>query len=365
MIVPFNKIKKQNHLLLDFFVSYLRRAIFSSNFILGNCLLNFENSFAKYCSTKYCVGVASGLDALILILRGYGVKSGDNVIVPAHTFIATWLAVSHVGARIIPVDILDDAFNINPLKIEKAITSRTKAIIIVHLYGIPCDMKPILKIAQKYKLKVIEDAAQAHGALFNQEKVGSLGHAAAFSFYPTKNLGALGDGGAITTNDRKLFDRLTLLRNYGSAKKYFHDLIGYNSRLDDLQAAFLSKKLSQLDFLNRKRNIIANYYLANIKNPKVKLPNLNELAYPVWHLFVIRVEKRKSFINYLKKFGIQTMIHYPRPAYLQKAYLEYNFRTSDFPNTEKIKKEIVSIPLDPYLTRKEIVYLVKTINRYA
>ena len=294
----------------------IQRVLNSGSYILGKEVEAFEREFAEYCGAKYCIGVSNGVDALHLILRAWEIGEGDEVLVPAHTFIATWLAVSNTGAKPIPVDIDKNTYNINPKLIEQAITSKTKAIIPVHLYGQSADMDSILSIAHKYGIRVIEDAAQAQGAKYKKMKCGNIGDAAAFSFYPAKNLGAFGDAGAVTTNDMSLTENIKMLQNYGSKEKYIHTKLGFNNRLDELQAAILRVKLKFLDDWNSRREIIANYYLNGLNGiDEYKLPFVPEWADPVWHLFVIKTHQRDVIQEYLQNKNIQTAIHYPHLPY--------------------------------------------------
>jgi len=335
-------------------------------YILGPDVERFESEFAEYCGVKYCAGVGNGLDALTLILQGYKelgiMKDRDEVIVPANTYIATILAVSRADLKPVLVEPDIQTYNIDPKKIEAKITKRTKAIMVVHLYGQPADMVPIWKIAKRYKLKVIEDSAQAHGASYHGKKTGSLGDAAGFSFYPTKNLGALGDGGAVTTDDRILADMIKNLRNYGSQKKNIHDYKGVNSRLDELQAAFLRVKLKYLDTDNAERAKIAEYYLSHIKNGAVRLPGTAGKGTHVRHLFVIRTQWRDRLQAYLKKNGIETMIHYPISPHCQKAYQEW--RREIMPVTDKMCNEILSLPISPVMRVREANYVTGKINDF-
>lgn len=338
-----------------------QRVIKRGWYILGEELEAFEAEFATYCGTKYCIGVGNGLDALSLILRAYEIGAGDEVIVPANTYIATWLAVSHTGATPIAVEPDEKTYNINPDLIETAITKRTKAILAVHLYGQPAEMDKIKQIAQKYQLKVIEDAAQAHGASYKGRKTGSLGDAAGFSFYPTKNLGALGDAGAVTTNDQDLADKIKLLRNYGSRKKYYNEVKGFNSRLDEMQAAILRVKLGYLDKWNQSRTILAEQYLKALKDTKnIIIPHIHEQTSPVWHLFVIRHNARDGLQNFLSQAGIATMIHYPVPPHLSGAYCNDNY--PHFPITERLSKELLSIPMSEFLSSEQaetVIFVIK------
>jgi len=325
------------------------RTLNSGWYIQGNELKQFEKEFAEYCQVEHCIGVGNGLDALHLILRAYDIGEGDEVIVPSNTYIATWLAASYAGATPIPVEPDERTYNIDPARIEAAITSRTKAVIAVHLYGQPADMDAINIIARKHNLKVIEDAAQAHGARYKGKRVGSLGDAAGFSFYPGKNLGAIGDGGAVTTNDAELAQKIRVLGNYGSQIKYHNEVKGYNSRLDELQAAFLREKLQKLDEWNERRKVIAAEYLRKMEGCNLILPFVPEWADPVWHLFVIRSQQRGGLQKQLSDAGIFTMIHYPIPPHLQAAYSEIGYKQGDYPVAEVIHNEVLSLPIGPHL----------------
>ena len=329
----------------------LSKILRSGIFILGKELENFEKEFAYYSETKYSVGVGNGLDAIFLTLKAWNIGNNDEVIVPSNTYIATWLAVTHAGAKPIAVEPNIHTYNIDPYKIEKAITKNTKAIIAVHLYGQPADMSPILKIAKKYKLKVLEDAAQAHGALYRGKKVGSLADAAAFSFYPTKNLGALGDGGAITTNDFKLYNNLKILRNYGSKIKNRHTVAGFNSRLDEIQAAFLRIKLLKLDEENNYKKKLVKIYNKLLKDSKIILPSVLEWVEPAWHLFVIRIKNRDKLIKKLNNLKIETLIHYPKTPNKQIVYKKLK---NSFLISENLSREIISLPLGKHLKEKDI-----------
>ena len=335
-------------------------------YILGDEVVAFEKQFASYCGTKYCIGVANGLDALTLILKGYialgKLQKGDEVIVPANTFIASILAILHADLVPVLVEPTIETYIINPELITEKVTSKTKAILAVHLYGQLAEMDQINDIALAHNLLVIEDAAQAHGAILKNKKAGNLSHAAAFSFYPGKNLGALGDGGAITTNDNELAQVLFSLRNYGSKVKYENEFIGVNSRLDELQAAFLNVKLPQLDFENERRRTIAKRYLSEIKNDKIVLPFWDLSSNHVFHLFVIRTIKRDDLQHYLFEKGIQTVIHYPIPPHKQKAMEHWN--DNSFPITETIHDEVLSLPISPVLTADEVRFIIETINLF-
>lgn len=324
----------------------------------------FEKSFAEFCGSGYCVGVGNGLDALILILKALGIGVGDEVIVPSNTYIATALAVTYVGASPVFVEPRIETFNINPILIEEKISNKTKAIIPVHLYGQACDMDPIMDVARKHGLKIVEDCAQAHGATYKGQKVGTFGDAAGFSFYPGKNLGALGDAGAVVTNDKEIADRVRALGNYGSDYKYHHIYKGNNSRLDELQAAFLSAKLPLLEKMNLERRRIADRYLSEIKNSKVVLPTVGEDYVPVWHIFGIRCENRDALENHLKNAGIGTNKHYPIPMHLQDCYKDLGFKKGDFPIAEEISETELSIPMYYGMTDEEISYVVEIINSF-
>ena len=329
-------------------------------FILGQATARFEAEFALAVGATECVGVGNGLDALHLVLRGLGIGDGDEVIVPGHTFIATWLAVSYTGATPIPVDVHPGTGNIDPGCVARAMSPRTRAVIPVHLYGQPAEMGPILAVAAENDVAVVEDAAQAHGARYRGQPVGSLATAAAWSFYPAKNLGALGDGGAITTNDPELADRIRWLRNYGSPQKYEHVVKGYNSRLDELQAAVLSVKLRYLANWNARRREIAKRYLASLPVGDVIPPHVAVDADPVWHLFVVRTPHRERFRSALAERGIETLVHYPTPPHLQKAYASR--LTAILPETERWSAECVSLPMGPHLLDWEVEQVVDAVR---
>ena len=340
------------------------RVFAASWYIEGNEDAFFEKAFSEYCGTRYCIGVGNGLDALMLALKALDIKGGDEVIVPSNTYIATALAVTYVGARPIFVEPKLETFNIDPHKIESAITDKTKAIMPVHLYGQACDMDIILNIAQKYNLKVVEDCAQAHGATYKGKKVGSFGDVAGFSFYPGKNLGALGDAGAAVTNDEKLAIKIRALSNYGSDYKYHHIYKGNNSRLDELQASFLSVKLPILDKINENRRKIANRYLNEIINPKIILPVVPDYTNPVWHIFGIRCEDRDKLEQYLNDAGIGTNKHYPIPIHLQECYKDLGFNEGDYPIAEEISRTELSLPMYYGMSDIQIEYVVGVINEF-
>lgn len=324
----------------------------------------FEKAFAEFCGVSGCVGVGNGLDALMLVLKAWGIGEGDEVIVPSNTYIATALAVTYVGAKPVFVEPDIRTFNIDPAKIEAAVSSRTKAIIPVHLYGQPCDMEPIMAMAKKHGLYVLEDCAQAHGATYRGQKIGSFGDAAGFSFYPGKNLGALGDAGAVVSNDEALLEKVRALGNYGSDYKYHHIYKGNNSRLDEMQAAFLAAKLPHLERMNAQRRQIAQRYLEGIRNPKIILPYVREDVVPVWHIFGIRCHRRDALESYLKAKGIGTNKHYPIPMHLQPCYQSLGFRQGDFPIAEKISATQLSLPMYYGMTDEEVAYVVGAINRF-
>lgn len=324
----------------------------------------FEKAFADYCGASYCVGVGNGLDALMLALKALGVGDGDEVIVPSNTYIATALAVTYVGAKPVFVEPDIRTFNINPALIESAITEKTRAIMPVHLYGQACDMDPIMEIAKQHSLFVVEDCAQAHGATYNGQKIGTFGDAAGFSFYPGKNLGALGDAGAVVTNSKELADKVRALGNYGSDYKYHHIYKGNNSRLDELQAAFLSAKLPHLDRMNAERRRIARLYTEGIHNPKVVTPYVLDSCVPVWHIFGIRCAERDALEKHLNDRGIGTNKHYPIPIHLQACYRDLGFRTGDYPIAEKISATELSLPMYYGMTDEEVQYVIDAINAF-
>lgn len=358
MKIPFLDLKSINQTMAAELTGAFDRVLHSGWYVLGSEVASFEQEFAAYCETDHSIGVSNGLDALHLIMRAYGIGAGDEVIVPSNTFIASWLAITYAGARPVPVEPLEDTYNLDPQLIEAAITPRTRAIMAVHLYGQPADMDPIMAIAEKHGLKVIEDAAQAHGATYKGRKVGSLGHAAAFSFYPGKNLGALGDGGAVTTDDPALAASLRVLANYGSRIKYQHEVQGYNCRLDEMQAAFLRVKLPLLDAANARRREVAARYSAGIQALGAKLPLVMDGATSAWHLYVVRDERRDVLQQKLADKGIATLIHYPVPPHLQPAYSGLGYRKGDFPIAERIHEEVLSLPIGPTISAVEVGYIL-------
>src|SRR5215813_375890 len=362
--VPFLDLRETYLEIKDELDAAYQRVMNSGWYILGEEVTAFEREFAEYCGTRHCVGVGNGLEALQLILRALGIGANHEVIVPANTYIATWLAVSNAGATVVPVEPVERTFNLDPSRIEAAITSKTKAVLPVHLYGQPADMGPINEIARKHGLKVIEDAAQAHGARYRDQRVGSLGDAAGWSFYPTKNLAAYGDAGAVTTNDDELADRVRLLRNYGSKSKYYNEEKGINSRLDELQAALLRVRLKHLDEWNVRRTKLAATYLEELKGADLILPGICEGADPVWHLFVVRSRNRDVLQRYLKSRGVNTLVHYPIPPHLQEAYRGTRF-SGPYPITEAIHREALSLPMGPHLSSNFVARTVEAVCSFV
>lgn len=364
-MIPFLNLKEINLSSKSELTQKFTEFIESGRYMLGDELESFEKEFSEYCDSQYCVGVGNCLEALHLILRAYDIGEGDEVIVPSNTYIATWLAISMVGASIVPVEPDMNTYNIDPKLIEEKITSKTKAILVVHLYGQTADMDPINEIAKKYNLKVIEDSAQSHGATYKGRKSGSLGDASAFSFYPGKNLGALGDGGAVTSNDKGLIERIRTLRNYGSKVKYYNEVKGYNSRLDELQAAFLREKLKVLDSQNNDRRRIAEIYLEKLASKdNIILPKVLGESEPVWHLFAIRTSDRERFSKYLESAGIQTLIHYPVAPHLQKAYKDIEINEGELPISEEIHRDVISLPMWPGMSDEIINEVIERVLSY-
>lgn len=361
-MIPFLDLKAINARYKDEIKARIDGVLDSGWYLLGEQNKKFESNFAKYCGTKYCIGCANGLDALRLIIKAYGFGKGDEIIVPANTYIASILAITDNGCTPVLVEPDLDTYNINPDLIEAKITDKTKAILVVHLYGQAVQMEKIWTLAKKYNLKIIEDSAQAHGAYYNSKRVGNLGDASGFSFYPGKNLGALGDGGAVATNDEELAQKIRALANYGSHKKYENIYQGLNSRLDEIQAAVLDVKLKYLDSDNAKRKEIAQYYLKNIKNSLIALPQIYDENSHVWHLFVVRVKDRARFQSYLNVNGVQTIIHYPIPPHKQECYKELNHLS--FPITEQIHNEIISLPISPVMSDSQIQKVVEVVNEF-
>ncbi|WP_374612174.1 DegT/DnrJ/EryC1/StrS family aminotransferase [Sphingorhabdus sp.] len=360
--VSFLDLKAINSQLREELEAAAARVINSGWFVLGREVADFEAKYAAYCGSDHCIGVANGLDALALALRAMGIGEGDEVIVPSNTYIATWLAVSQTGARPIPVEPDLATYNIDASLIEAAITPRTKAILPVHLYGQPANMEPILNIAAQHSLKVLQDAAQAHGALYRGVPIGLLGDAVAWSFYPGKNLGALGDGGAVTCNDLNIADNIRILRNYGSEVKYHNMVKGWNSRLDELQAALLSVKLQKLDESNSHRRAVAERYLSKLQGLPLILPHVPEWASPVWHLFVVRHADRDTLAMRLRDHGIETLIHYPIAPHMQPAYKELGFQPGSLPISEQIHREVLSLPISPTMDDDQVDKVIEAVR---
>lgn len=359
-MIKFLDLYKINEQYREEIDSRIKEVLDSGWYLLGNQDKLFEQNFAAYCGVKHCIGCANGLDALNLIIKAYGFSTGDEIIVPANTYIASILAISQNGCTPVLVEPSIETYNINPDLIKEKITSKTKAIMVVHLYGQAVEMEKIWEIAKKYNLKIIEDSAQAHGAIYQGRRVGNLGDASGFSFYPGKNLGCMGDGGAITTNDDELAEKIRAIANYGSHVKYCNIYKGVNSRLDEIQAGILDVKLKYLDKDNQKRREIAKYYRENIKNEKIILPSCKDENSHVWHVFTIRTNKREELQEYLKENNIQTLIHYPIPPHKQEAYKEWN--NLSYPITEEIHKTILSLPISPVMTTEEVQKVAEVIN---
>lgn len=365
MKIPFVDLTRQHLPILNSLTESFETAVKASSFIMGEGVSSFENAFASFCGAKSCVGVGNGTDALFIVLKALGVGGGDEVITAPNSFIATTEAITATGARPVFVDVDPVSFNIDATKIEAALTDKTKAIIPVHLYGQPADMVPIMDIAARHGLKVVEDAAQAHGAKYDGKKTGSLGDAAAFSFYPGKNLGCLGDGGAVVTNDREMAERVAMLRNHGRKGKYLHEVEGVNSRLDTIQSIFLEKKLEFLDIWNSQRREAAQSYnelLSGIDD--IILPCEMVATHHVYHLYVIRTKRRDALMTHLKDYGIVTGIHYPVPLHLQPAYEWMGHERGDFPEAEKAAGEILSLPIFPGINREEQKYVAKQLREF-
>lgn len=359
--VPFNNLKKEYLKYQDEYDIAIKKVLLNGNFILGPEVFQFEKNFGTYIGSRFCVGVNSGLDALILAFKSLNIKAGDEVIVPANTYIASIIAISEVGA--IPVLVEPDQYyNLNPELVSYAITEKTKAILVVHLYGQSARMTEIKELCLQNSLFLVEDCAQSHGSKYKGVSTGLWGDVSCFSFYPTKNLGAFGDGGACLTNSPELAEKIRLLRNYGSKIKYHNEIIGINTRLDELQAAILNVKLSHFDEILESRTLIANFYLENITNPFVELPKTDKDSIHVWHLFVIQVDDRDYFQDFLKKNGVDTIIHYPIPPHLSKAYEGY-FK-DNFPITERLSNRVLSLPLFDWMSLNEAKYVVDVVNSY-
>ena len=363
MKVPFLSMAAAYAELRDELDGAAARVLGSGWYILGREVEAFEESFAAYCGAAHCVGVANGLDAMELVLRAWEIGPGDEVIVPSNTYIATWLAVSAVGARPVPVEPDVNTFNIDPARIEAAVTPRTRAILPVHLYGQCADMEPIMRLARARGLRVLEDAAQAAGATYRAKRAGSLGDAAAFSFYPTKNLGAYGDAGAVVTADGELARRVRTLRNYGSRVKYSNEVRGTNSRLDEMQAALLGPRLAVLDEWNARREAIARRYLESLASiDDLGLPRRGEGCGHTWHLFVVRSRRRDALQRGLSERGVETLVHYPVPPHLQPAYADLGLARGTFPLAESIHEEVLSLPMGPHLTQPQADHVIASVQ---
>lgn len=341
----------------------IARVVSSGWFILGPEVEAFEAEYAAYAGARHCVSVANGLDALHLALRAMDVGPGDEVIVPSNTYVATWLAVSQCGATVVPVEPIEATYNLDPAKVEAAITARTKVILPVHLYGQPADLDPLLELARSRSIKVLEDGAQAHGARYKGRRIGAHGDAVAWSFYPGKNLGAMGDGGGVTTDDPEIADRIRCLRNYGSKVKYVNEVMGYNSRLDPLQAAVLRVKLRHLDAWNERRAGIAASYLEGLRHTALVLPQVPSWADPVWHLFVVRHAARDEVARLLGEAGVGTLIHYPIPPHRQQAYAHLNHAHDAFPIATRTAAEVLSLPMGPHMDSQAVASVISVLSR--
>ena len=361
-MIKFLDLEKINNRFREEIDSELKEILDSGWYLQGKKNQKFAENFAEFCGVKHCLGVANGLDALNLIIKAYGFSNGDEIIVPANTYIASILAISQNGCTPILVEPDIKTYNINPDLIEEKITERTKAIMVVHLYGQAVQMKKIWELAKKYNLKIIEDSAQAHGSVYDGIKTGALGDASGFSFYPGKNLGCMGDGGCVTTNDDELFEKIKAIANYGSDRKYHHIYKGVNSRLDEIQAAVLNVKLKYLDKDNARRREISKYYRENIKNRIIILPETYDESAHVWHVFAVRTPERDRFQKYLEENNIQTIIHYPTPPHKQGAYQEWN--NLSYPISEEIHRTIISLPISPVMTDDEAQRVTEVINEY-
>jgi dTDP-4-amino-4,6-dideoxygalactose transaminase len=362
-MIPFSELKTQYENIKSEIQDAFEQVFDSSWFILGKNVESLEQEFASYCQARYGIGVGSGTEALHLALLACDIQPGDEVITVANTAVPTISAISFAQATPVFVDIDPESYTMNPKLIEAKITEKTRVILPVHLYGQPADMRPILKLAKKYNLKVIEDACQAHGAEYDGKKAGALGDLGCFSFYPSKNLGAYGDGGMVVTNDHELAERVWMLRSYGQRKRYYHDIKGFNSRLDELQAAFLRKKLKHLNKWNERRRQLAQIYNDNLCKNVIK-PIEKDYAYHIYHLYVIRCQQREELQKFLMENEIQTLIHYPVPIHLQQAYLDLNIKPGALPITEKYAAEIVSLPMYPELKDDDVFYVADKINDF-
>lgn len=364
-MIPFLELKSAYHEQKAELDAAIATVLESGYYILGPQVEVFEAEFAAAHGVKYCVGLSNGLDALHLGLLALGVGPGDEVIVPSNTYIATWLAVTYTGATPVPVEPVEATYNLDPARIEAAITPRTKVILPVHLYGQAADMDPIMEIARKHNLRVLDDAAQAQGARYNGRYVGRLCDITAWSFYPGKNLGAYGDAGAITTNDPALADKVRVLRNYGSRVKYVNEVVGFNTRLDEMQAAVLRVKLKKLEEWNGRRRELAALYLENLQGLDLILPQVPEGNEPVWHLFVVRHPRRDDLRDFLTKAGIGTLIHYPIPPHMQEAYANLSIKEGSLPISEAIHREVLSLPMHPHLSKEQVLQVVAALRQYS
>ncbi len=365
MKVPFLDVRASYEEIAPELDAATHRVIAGGWYLLGEEIAAFEREYAAYVGARYCVGLGNGLDALHLGLRALGVGAGDEVIVPSNTYIATWLAVSYAGATPVPVEPDPQTYNLDPARLEAAITPRTKAILPVHLYGQPADMDAINAVAARHDLRVLDDAAQVHGARYRGRRVGALADITAWSFYPGKNLGALGDAGAITTDDAELADRVRTLRNYGSRTKYVNEVRGYNSRLDEIQAAALRAKLPHLDEWNARRARIAARYLAELDNAGLMLPHVPAWADPAWHVFVVRSYDRDALQRHLTAAEIGTVIHYPIPPHRQEAYRDLALSEGSFPIAEAIHREVISLPIGPQMTEEQVTATIAAVQEFA
>jgi dTDP-4-amino-4,6-dideoxygalactose transaminase len=363
MKIPFLDLRQSYLEIQDELDDAYRRVMDSGWYVLGEEVEAFEREWAEYCGVSHCVGVASGLDALTLILKGYDIGTGDEVIVPSNTYIATWLAVSHTGALPVPVEPDPKTYNLDPERIEKAVTANTRALLPVHLYGQPADIDPINEVARKHGLKVVEDAAQAHGARYRGQPTGGLGDAAGWSFYPSKNLGAFGDAGAVTTNDPELATNVRLLRNYGSIERFKNEMMGYNSRLDPIQAAFLRVKLRHLDEWNSRRSAVASAYVSGLSDLDLPtIPHIPDWAESCWHLFVIRSAERIELRTILSQCQIESSVHYPTPPHLSEAYADLGMEKGLFPVAEGLAESVLSLPIGPHMSDQDVKSVITTIQ---
>jgi dTDP-4-amino-4,6-dideoxygalactose transaminase len=362
--IPFFDLKRQRKNIRVEVDTAIYDVLENTAFSGGDFSEKFEKEFAQYCNTAYARGVDNGTSAIHLALRALGIGPGDEVIVPAHTFIASAWGISYVGATPVFVDSLPDTWEVDPAAVEKAITPKTRAIVAVHLYGVPADLSALTKIATAHNIPLIEDCAQAHGALYEGKKVGSIGTVGCFSFYPSKNLGAYGEAGGLTTNDEHIATKVAMMRSHGAKVRYEHEMLGYNMRLDGIQGAVLSVKLKYLDAWNARKSIIVDAYRSGIKNSKVKLQAVTPNSTPAYHLFVVTVDDRQKFINHLKSQGVGTALHYPIPCHLQKAYEPLGHKKGDLPVAEYIAEHCVSLPLFPEMTDEEVAHIIKVVNSY-